>query len=50
MSPLAIALVSFGAFLALGLIAKLAIGIWIKRSASADADERAPNSRENGAD
>jgi hypothetical protein len=31
MSPLAIALISFGAFVALGLVAKLAIGIWMKR-------------------
>ncbi len=50
MSPLVTALISFAAFLVVGLIAKLAIGIWIKRSASADADKRAPNPRENGAD
>jgi hypothetical protein len=42
MSQLVTALVCFGTFLALGLVAKPAIGIWIKRSASADA--------ENGAD
>jgi hypothetical protein len=39
MSPLVTALVSFAAFLALGLIAKLAIGIWIKRN-SADPPDR----------
>lgn len=50
MSPLATALVSFVAFLVVGLFVKLAIGIWMKRSASADADKRSPNSRENGAD
>jgi hypothetical protein len=32
MSPLAIALVSFGLFVLVGLIAKMAIGIWMKRS------------------
>jgi hypothetical protein len=32
MSPLATALISFGAFLVLGMIAKLAIGVWMKRS------------------
>ena len=42
MSPLVTALVSFGAFVVLGLIAKAAIGIWMKRSGSADADKRAP--------
>jgi len=31
MSPLATALICVGAFLVLGLIAKLAIGIWIRR-------------------
>jgi hypothetical protein len=31
MSPLATALMCVGAFLVLGLIAKLAIGIWMKR-------------------
>ena len=31
MSPLTTALVCFGAFLVLGLIAKVAIGIWMKR-------------------
>ena len=31
MSPLTTALIYFGAFLVLGLIAKVAIGIWMKR-------------------
>jgi hypothetical protein len=31
MSPLATALICFGAFLVLGLIAKVAIGMWMKR-------------------
>jgi hypothetical protein len=31
MSPLVTALVCFGAFLILGLVAKLAIGMWMKR-------------------
>ncbi len=31
MSPLVTALLCFGAFLVLGLIAKVAIGIWMKR-------------------
>jgi len=31
MSPLAAALICFGAFLVLGLIAKVAIGTWMKR-------------------
>jgi hypothetical protein len=31
MSPLATALVCVGAFLVLGVIAKLAIGMWMKR-------------------
>ena len=31
MSPLATALICVGAFLLLGLIAKLAIGMWMKR-------------------
>jgi hypothetical protein len=31
MSPLVTALVCVGAFLALGVIAKLAIGMWVKR-------------------
>jgi len=31
MSPLVTALVCFGGFLILGLIAKVAIGIWMKR-------------------
>ena len=30
MSPLATALICFGAFVLIGLVAKLAIGIWIK--------------------
>ena len=32
MSPLATALIFFGVFLVLGMIAKLAIGMWMKRS------------------
>ena len=32
MSSLATALIGFGAFLLLGVIAKVAIGMWIKRS------------------
>jgi hypothetical protein len=32
MSPLTTALISFGAFLVIGVIAKLAIGMWMKRS------------------
>jgi hypothetical protein len=32
MSPLATALIGFGAFLLLGVIAKVAIGMWIKRN------------------
>jgi hypothetical protein len=32
MSPLATALICFGAFVLIGLVAKPAIGIWIKRS------------------
>ena len=31
MSPLATALICFGVFLVIGLIAKLAIGMWVKR-------------------
>jgi hypothetical protein len=31
MSPLVTALIVFGAFVLIGLIAKVAIGIWIKR-------------------
>lgn len=31
MSPLVTALIFFGAFLAIGLIAKIAIGMWMKR-------------------
>jgi hypothetical protein len=31
MSPLATALICFAAFVILGLIAKVAIGIWMKR-------------------
>jgi hypothetical protein len=31
MSPLSIALICFGIFLVVGLIAKVAIGIWMKR-------------------
>jgi hypothetical protein len=31
MSPLTTALVCFGAFVIIGLLAKLAIGIWMKR-------------------
>jgi hypothetical protein len=31
MSPLVTALVLFGAFLVIGLIAKVAIGMWMKR-------------------
>jgi hypothetical protein len=31
MSPLSIALICFGVFLVVGLIAKVAIGIWMKR-------------------
>jgi hypothetical protein len=31
MSPLVTALICFGAFLLLGLIAKVAIGMWMKR-------------------
>lgn len=31
MSPLTTALICFGAFVAIGLLAKLAIGIWMKR-------------------
>jgi len=32
MSPLVTALIYFGSFLLLGLIAKVAIGVWMKRS------------------
>ena len=32
MSPLVTALVSFGALLVLGVIAKVAIGMWMKRN------------------
>jgi len=31
MSPLVTALLAFGAFVLIGLIAKIAIGIWMKR-------------------
>jgi hypothetical protein len=31
MSPLATALICFGAFLVIGLVAKVAIGMWMKR-------------------
>jgi membrane protein implicated in regulation of membrane protease activity len=42
MSPLVTALVSFGAFVVLALVAKVAIWRWMKRNGSADADKRAP--------
>jgi hypothetical protein len=32
MSPLVTALIYFGSFLVIGLIAKVAIGMWMKRS------------------
>jgi len=39
MSPLATALISFGTFLVIGLIAKMAIRMWMKRN-SADLPDR----------
>ncbi len=40
MSPLATALIYFGLFLIAGLIAKVAIGMWMKRNSADDLPDR----------
>jgi hypothetical protein len=42
MSPLVTALIYFGLFVAVGLIAKVAIGAWIKRSGAERKSVRPP--------
>jgi len=52
MSPLVTALIYFGSFLVIGLIAKVAIGMWMKRSGVDLSDLQAqagPNRRKRRA-